>query len=108
NKKAALYELKNILDKGEEPVYILRMIIYQIKNMLIVKDLTSRGLSKGEIAQKTKKHPFVIEKTLSQVNNFSKEERLSIYDKVFDLELTIKRGGQKSDNAIIFFAESLC
>jgi len=108
NKKAAIYELKNLLDRGEEPVYILRMIIYQIKTMLVIKDLLETGLNKKGITLKTKKHPFVIEKTINQVNNFSLKELLSIYNKIFNLEMSLKRDGQKPENALIFFAEKLC
>jgi DNA polymerase-3 subunit delta len=108
DKKNALLELNKLLSKGEEPVYILKMLIYQIKNMLIIKDLSEKNMNKKEISEITKKHPYVIEKTLNQLTNFSLKELRYLYDEVFNLEITIKRGGQKPDNALAFFAEKVC
>ncbi|MEM4260133.1 MAG: DNA polymerase III subunit delta, partial [Candidatus Woesearchaeota archaeon] len=108
NKKNAILELNKLLEKGEEPLYILKMLIYQIKNMLLIKDLIKNNFGKKEIIQITKKHPFVIEKTINQIKNFTLNELISIYDKIFDLEIDIKRGKQKPQNALVFFIEKLC
>ena len=63
NIEKTLTFLNNLITKGEEIIYLLRMMVYQLRNLIIIKELVSRNLNKTEIAKITKKHPFVIEKT---------------------------------------------
>lgn len=62
NIEKTLTFLNNLITKGEEIIYLLRMMVYQLRNLIIIKELVSRNLNKTEIAKITKKHPFVIEK----------------------------------------------
>jgi DNA polymerase-3 subunit delta len=108
DKKNSLAELTKLLKKGEDPVYLLGMLVYQLRNMLIVKEMASKGMSKSEIVRETKKHPFVIEKALRQVRNFSSEELEKIFNKLFDSEIKIKRGKTKPDIELSIFIVTMC
>ena len=82
--------LQQLLDAGENPLYIHSMIVYQFRNLIIVKSLAN--LAATEIRKKTSLHPFVIQKSQQQVRNFSFENLKRIYAKLLDGEIAIKTG----------------
>ena len=90
--KKATEKFEDLLESGEPEVYILTMIIYQFRNILIVKDLMERGDKQQEIGQKVRMHPFVLQKTLVQAKNFSLSRLKEIYQKLIDTDFALKTG----------------
>lgn len=84
--------LQQLIDAGENPLYIHTMIVYQFRNLIIIKSLSSARLASTEIRQKTGLHPFVIQKSLQQIENFTFEKLKKIYAKLLDGEIAIKTG----------------
>jgi len=108
NIEKTLTFLNNLITKGEEIIYLLRMMVYQLRNLIIIKELVSRNLNKTEIAKITKKHPFVIEKTIKQSRNFSADELEKMYSEIFETELKIKNGKLEPKIALNILATKLC
>jgi len=108
NIEKTLTFLNNLITKGEEIIYLLRMMVYQLRNLIIIKELVSRNLNKTEIAKITKKHPFVIEKTIKQSRNFSADELEKMYSEIFETELKIKNGKLEPKIASNILATKLC
>jgi DNA polymerase III subunit delta len=93
NKKAALKLLHRHLKNGEDPFYIFSMFVYQFRNLLKVADYKENGgLAEKEIANASKLHPFVVKKSLNQINNFSLDRLKKVYQKLGNLDLKIKTG----------------
>lgn len=97
NKKTALKLIHQHLEKGDSPLYLLSMVNFQFRNLLIIKsrdqssnDIQTMGIIK--MAQELKLHPFVIKKSLWQARKFSFEELKKIYQKIFQIDLNIKTG----------------
>lgn len=86
----AMQKLEELIKSGEPEIYILSMIIYQFRNLLLIKDLLEKGIK--NISQKTKLHPFVLQKTLIQANNFSLNQLKQIYQYLINTDLIIKTG----------------
>ncbi|OGN17412.1 MAG: DNA polymerase III subunit delta [Candidatus Yanofskybacteria bacterium RIFCSPHIGHO2_02_FULL_50_12] len=80
------------LARGRDPYYILSMIAYQFRNMLVVKDSLARTTDRAVVAKKTGLHPFVIRKMQSSVSVFSLDELKTTYGRLLELELTTKNG----------------
>lgn len=108
NKKTTIINLEKLLKKGEDPIYLMGMIVYQIRNLLIIKELSQEGMSYSDISKKTKKHPFVVKKTLAQAENFSFKKIESVYQKLFETEIELKRGLKNPKMAIDILALKLC
>jgi len=90
NKKQAMALLYNHLEKGESPLYILSMIKYQFKNLLIVKEQeTSYKFPDGKLKDI---HPFVLRKARHQSKRFTLEQLKKFYHKIFKIDLAIKQG----------------
>jgi len=92
NAKKALQNLEKILENGESEIYLVTMIAMQIRNLMLVRDLKLHGLSESEIISKSKLHPYVVKKCLSQIRNFSIEKLMSIHRNLLDLDVAFKTG----------------
>ncbi|XOB42734.1 MAG: DNA polymerase III subunit delta [Candidatus Nealsonbacteria bacterium] len=91
DKKRALKLLRDHIKKGDSPFYLFSMINYQFRNLLIIKDLLIKNLSPYSSGL----HPFVIKKSSVLARKFDFLELKKIYQKIFEIDLSIKTG--KSD-----------
>jgi len=101
--KEALEGMNNLLLSGGNEFYILSMIVYQFRNLILVKSLTYKNRTREEIIQELKLHPFVASKALSQVANYSFDELKEIYQKILFIERDIKMGEKDSKLALTTF-----
>ncbi len=92
DKKQALRLLGEHLKQGENEIYILSMLIYQIRVLLRLKDLMVKGTPYQQLAKITKLHPYVVKKNSSQLRNFSLDQLKQIYRRLLDLDWQIKTG----------------
>jgi len=110
NKKQALDLIHKHLEKGDTPLYLLSMINFQFRNLLIVKSQElRRKFYAGDmrvLAEKLKMHPYVIQKSTQQARKFNFEELKKIYQKIFQVDLSIKTGKVEPETALdLFIAE---
>ena len=92
NKKRALLFIKKHLERGDSPSYILAMINFQFRNLLIIKDLIDRGKSLAAIFREANLHPYVIKKSYAVAKKFQFDELKKIHQKIFKADLGIKTG----------------
>ncbi len=93
NKKLALKLFHEQIQKGEDPLYILMMYVYQFRNFLKVGDCYWSGIRyQNEIAQKTGVHPFVAGKILKQISNFPMDKLKKIYLRLQEIDEKAKTG----------------
>ncbi len=92
NKKQALGLLHKHIENGDNPLYLLSMISYQFRNLLVVKDLIERATPYTMLAKKSGLHPFVIKKNYEQCRQFDLQYLKKIYLKIFQADLDIKIG----------------
>ena len=90
DKDQALKLLHDQLASGEHALYLLTMITYQFRNLLIVKELLEKGRDQRSLSKEAKMHPFVAQKTAQQTRNYSLASLRMIYRKLLDLDQAIK------------------
>lgn len=81
NKRGAISLIHDHLENGDNPLYLLSMIIFQFRNILIMKKT-------GRIAG----HPYFVRKINYLSQNFSFEDLKKIYYRIFETDLKIKTG----------------
>ena len=89
DKKKALALVHKHLQKGDRHLYLLAMIGFQFRNLLVIKS-----------GARPKMHPYVMNKTIRQAEFFSFEELKKIYRKIFQADLDIKTGKTDADTAL--------
>lgn len=99
-KDKALYLLHKHLEKGDSPLYLLTMINFQFRNLLIVRDLIEKKVQPFEVAKRSGLHPFVAKKTFWQAEKFTLLQLKKIYHKIFQIDLSIKTGKIDPETAL--------
>jgi DNA polymerase-3 subunit delta len=91
---------------GRDPYYLLSMVMYQFRNMLMVKDFADRNIPAQQIAQKAGIHPFVVKKMLSAISRLSLADIKRLYQEVIDLEQGTKQGRRDLEDGLYTLALS--
>lgn len=108
NKKRAIELLNSLLTQGENGFYILSMILFQLRNLVKVHSIVKNGPTNGTIvAKKLSIHPFVAQKTLGQLNNFSSESLKSVYQQIADIDYQAKMGEKSIEDGLMDFIAML-
>ena len=100
NKKQALELIHQHLEKGDHPLYLLSMINFQFRNLLIIKDLIEKYKSPCLLTKITHLHPYIVKKSYSQAQKFTIQELKKIYQKIFQVDLSIKTGKIDPETAL--------
>lgn len=105
DKKTALKLLEEHFAKGEAPLYIFSMFVYQFSNLIRVKELLQKGMfDSGEIASALKMHPFVAQKTVSYAAKFKFEYLKKVYKRMLEFDLAMKKGRIGGETALELIA----
>jgi len=99
-RKTALVLIHKHLEKGDNPLYLLAMINFQFRNLLVIKDLIERNQPYHAIQKVSGLHPFVVRKSYQQAGSFSLEDLKKIYQKIFEADLAVKRGKMGAEAAL--------
>lgn len=92
NRKSALNELQVLFDAQKDPIYIQTMLVWQFRNILVP------DLAKGYVQQKAQKHRA----------NFSDDELLRIYQRLYEMEVALKTGAEMPEVLIEQFVVKIC
>jgi len=83
NMKRAFWFLETLVNQGIHPLYILKMIIFQFRNLLIIKSLQAKPPSM---------HPYVFQKLHPLAKIIPLETLKSIFQRLLYYDRKIKRG----------------
>ena len=91
NRKQALDILHDLLADGEAPLRLISMITSQVRSLLLVKELSQKGMRVPEIASTAGLAPFVAEKALRQVGKFTVFQLENSYRQLLATDAALKR-----------------
>ena len=100
NKKKALRLLQDHLDKGDSPFYLLKMINFQFRNLLIASSLREEGKTLNDLLRLNICHPYAAKKSWSVSAGFSLSQLKKIYQRIFEADLNIKTGKIKPEEGL--------
>ncbi|NTW22248.1 DNA polymerase III subunit delta [Candidatus Falkowbacteria bacterium] len=92
NRALAAKLLEEQLRGGESEEYLLHMVTRQFKILVQVRQALDSGLTGKKIATELKLHPFVAQKSVGQVRNFSLDQLKKILLKLIDIDYLVKTG----------------
>lgn len=84
-------------DGGEGLFYLLSS---QIKNLFIIRSMLDRKISSQDINTKLKIHPYVFQKSVQAVQQYTQSELKNIYLKLINADLDIRVGRTDHEKAI--------
>lgn len=100
NRKQALNILHDLLADGEAPLKLIGLITSQVRTLLLVKELAQKGMRGGQVASTLGIAPFVAEKALRQVHNFSTAQLEHTYRQLLDTDAALKRSRLEPEMAL--------
>ena len=100
NRKRALDILHELLVDGEPPLMLISTITSQVRSLLLVKELAQKGMRAAQIASATGIAPFVAEKALRQVGNFSVSQLENAYRQLLATDAALKRSRMTPEMAL--------
>ena len=92
DKRRAVKLLAEFIDKGEDENMLFAMVIYQFRILIMIKDLLDRGKSSYSIASEAKLNPYVVQKSLPVLKNYSLNDLIEYYQFLYQMDLKIKTG----------------
>lgn len=107
NKQIALTLLHRHLAEGESEIYLLSMLVYQFRNLLLVKSEIERGVQFQALAKTVKLHPFVLQKSFEQGKKFTLPALKKIYERLLELDIAIKSGRIEPQVALDLVVEEI-
>jgi DNA polymerase-3 subunit delta len=89
--RQALDILHSLLAEGQPPLLLIGFMISQVRTLLLVKELTRKGLRVPEIAATLSIAPFIAERAARQVRQFSSTQLEQIYRQLVETDGALKR-----------------
>ncbi len=100
NHKQALNILHDLLADGEAPIKLISTITFQVRSLLLVKELAQKGMRTAQIASTLGMAPFIVEKCFRQVGNFSVSQLEGIYRQLMATDAALKRSRMAPEMAL--------
>ena len=100
NRKQALDILHDLLSDGEPPLKLISLITSQVRSLLLVKELSQKGMRGPQIATTIGVAPFIAEKSLRQVAKFSASQLENTYRQLLSTDAALKRSRMAPEMAL--------
>ena len=100
NRKQALDILHDLLADGEAPLRLISTITSQVRSLILVKELSQKGMRAAEIASTAGLSPFVAEKALRQIGKFTVSQLENSYRQLLATDAALKRSRMTPEMAL--------
>lgn len=100
--RTAAGQLRDLLESGHHPLFVLAMITRQFRLLIQVKELQERGLADTKISSQLRLSPWVSKKLASQARGFSLAELENVHRELLQTDLSIKTGRSDPEPALEF------
>ncbi len=88
----ATHLIHNLLEHGNDPLYLFAMIVRQFRLLIQVKELADAGLDPAAISKQIRLHPFPTRKLYTQARNFTLEQLERVHCRLLEIDVQIKTG----------------
>ncbi len=100
NQKQALTILHDLLADGEPPLKLISTITSQVRSLLLVKELSQKGMHSSQIASTIGIAPFVADKAARQVGKFTPSQLEGAYRQLLATDAALKRSRMTPEMAL--------
>lgn len=101
NHNRSLTILRELIESGENPFYLISMIASGVRNLILIVDAIGQGKKTvAEIALYTKLKPFVVSKNLNLAKNHSTRDLIAMHNAILEADTLTKYGIIKPELAL--------
>ena len=98
---SAMRLLEDYFSKGGDPSYLISMLAFQLKNLIMVRELMDKKMQYSEILKKTNMHPFVFKKNYETAKKYTLDQLKTLFRKLAEFEVSFKNGSTQAED--VFF-----
>jgi DNA polymerase III delta subunit len=96
NRKRAYLELRNLMKEEQNEIYILAMLVYNLRNIALVKFGEEKSIS-----------PFARTKSVNSAKKYTEEKVMELYGLFYSLDKKLKTGEIESEVAVPLAIEAV-
>ena len=101
NASAALVGLRQLLESGADSSYVIVMLARQLRLVLLTQELLQRRVPRAELGARLGLNAeFAVRRTEQQAKRHASEQIKTMYGRLLDTDLSIKRGVVADDLAL--------
>jgi DNA polymerase-3 subunit delta len=108
DERKALTSMRRLLIDGYPVPVLTSMVVRQYRQLLLMKDLRDRRVSRDETARLSGVPPFKLDDVGRIANQYSWPLLREAYTRLLDADLSIKRGLQDDESALQLLIHDLC
>lgn len=108
NERKAVTSLRRLLTDGEPPQLLTFMIARQYRQLLLVKDLRDRRVSREEVQRASGVPGFKLNEVGALAGRYSWPVLRQAYQRLLEADLSVKRGLQDDESALQLLVHELC
>ena len=97
-----LFEQQNAIE------LIIAMVYRFFKQVIVLKQLTIKGMSKSEILKKTGEREYALKNAFANINHFTMNELIFIFEKIQEADLFLKSSERKKESIITMLCYYIC
>ncbi|RCW45407.1 MULTISPECIES: DNA polymerase III subunit delta [unclassified Halanaerobium] len=97
----ALLSLKDMINRGAYPLYLLTMLANHIRLLMEVKFYSRYTTNHKKIAEKLNKHPYPVKKALQRSKNFTQHELENILEEILQANYNFVTGYYPDQNMAV-------
>lgn len=107
NQAQALRNVQTLLEQGNSEFYLLSMLAYQFRTLVLIRAGLNEQRGDRELARLAKLHPFVISKNKSIAARYTIPQLTDILTRLAATDLAIKSGKVEARTALIMLVINL-
>jgi DNA polymerase-3 subunit delta len=108
NEKKALASLTKLLIEGEPVQVLMSMVVRQVRQLVLVKEMRERRASPDEIARATGVQSWKVNDVAALAARYSWDDLRRAYRLMLDADLNVKRGLQDDESSLQLLVHELC
>ena len=102
-KAKAIELLHRYLLKGEDPQLLFGALIYQFRNIILIRSMIDDRIQFAEFSKKLNLHPFVLRKSYDMAKKFDSKDLENSFNKLTEIEKDTKSGINDINSGIFDF-----
>jgi DNA polymerase III subunit delta len=108
NAQRAIETLKDLLERGEEPVYLIGLLAKQYEKMILTKEMVQQKIPNATIAQKINKPVYYLQNYLNQIARFTMNDLVKAVNVLSFADRSLKTSQASEQNILQLLTIQLC
>ncbi len=107
DKRRVMRDVQVLLAEGNKEFYLLSMLAYQFRTLLIIRMGVDKGYGQDKIAQESKLNRYSVQKNYVQAKRFSQEYLRGALARILATDFAIKRGKMEARTGLLMLVLGL-